>query len=70
MTRGNNTMLRQAYVSSRRLYLGEQMFDFIATTLEMYYRNRLLDIAHSRYRPGTLLRYKYLQDHILKKTKH
>ena len=82
MTRGNNTnnyaeasihVLKEIVCGRVKAYNLIQMFDFVATTMEMYYSNRLLDIAHSRYRPGTLLRYKYLenlQDHILKKTKH
>ena len=32
------------------------MFEFVTVTMEMYYKNRLLDIAHSRYRPGMNLR--------------
>ena len=38
-----------------------QMFDFIITLMEKYYVNRLLDIAHSRYRPGIALKFRQLQ---------
>ena len=38
-----------------------QMFDFIVTLMEKYYVNRLLDIAHSRYRPGIALKFRQLQ---------
>ena len=30
-------------------------------TMEMYYMNRLLDMAHSRYRPGLTLHYQELE---------
>ena len=36
------------------------MFQFITVTMEKYFINRLLDMAHSRYRPGIALRYKAL----------
>ena len=36
------------------------MFQFITMTMEKYFINRLLDMAHSRYRPGIALRYKAL----------
>ena len=36
------------------------MFDFITVTMDTYYTNRLLDIAHSRFRPGLNLRYREL----------
>ena len=35
-----------------------KMFQFVTTTMEAYFTNRLLDLAHSRYRPGVALRYK------------
>ena len=35
-----------------------QMFEFITVIMEKYYTNRLLDIAHSRYRPNIALRFK------------
>ena len=34
------------------------MFQFVTTTMKAYFTNRLLDLAHSRYRPGVALRYK------------
>ena len=76
MTRGSNTnnyaeasirVLKEIVFGRVKAYNLIQMFSFITSTMEIYYSNRLLDIAHSRYRPGTLLRYKYLenlQDHI------
>ena len=76
MTRGNHTnnyaeasirVLKEIVFGRVKAYNLIQMFDFVTTTMEMYYSNRLLDIAHSRYRPGTLLSYKCLekqQDHI------
>ena len=36
------------------------MFQFITLTMEKYFINRLLDMAHSRYCPGIALRYKEL----------
>ena len=71
MTRGNNTnnyaeasirVLKEIVFGRVKAYNLIQMFYFVVTTMEMYYSNRLLDIAHSRYRPGTLLRYKYLEN--------
>ena len=35
-----------------------QMFDFITTVMERYFQNRLLDIAHSRYRAGIELKFR------------
>ena len=35
------------------------MFQFVTLTMENYYVNRLLDMAHSRYRPDIALRYKH-----------
>ena len=76
MTRGSNTnnvaeagirVLKEIVFGRVKAYNLIQMFHFITTTMEIYYSNRLLDIAHSRYRPGTLLRYRDLekqQDHI------
>ena len=37
-----------------------QMLEFITTTMKQYFCNRLLDIAHSRYRPGIAMKYKHL----------
>ena len=37
-----------------------QMFQFITITMEKYFSNRLLDMAHCRFRPGIALRYKEL----------
>ena len=38
------------------------MFQFVTVTMEKFFINRLLDMAHSRFRPGIALRYKELQD--------
>lgn len=76
MTRGNDTnnyaeagirVLKEIVFGRVKAYNLLQMFDFVTTTMEIYYSTRLLDIAHSRYRPGTLLWYKQfenLQNHI------
>ena len=70
MTCGNNTnnyaeasirVLKEIVFGRVKAYNLIQMFDFVAITMEMYYSNRLLDIAHSWYRPGTLLSYKCLE---------
>ena len=34
------------------------MFQFVTKTMEAYFTNRLLDLAHSRYRPAIALRYR------------
>ena len=69
MTRGNNTnnyaeaamrVLKEMIFGRVKAYNLIQMFEFITTTMETYYCNRLLDIAHSRYRPGISLRYREL----------
>ena len=36
--------------------------------MDMYYANRLLDIAHSRYRPGIAIRFKDIHGFSLTKT--
>ena len=79
--RGSNTnniaeagirVLKEIVFGRVKAYNLLQMFDFITTTMEIYYANRLLDVAHSRYRPGTLLRYKELdkQQHHIVSVKH
>ena len=69
ITRGNNTnnyaeaamrVLKEMIFGRVKAYNLIQMFQFITTTMESYYSNRLLDIAHSRYRPGLSLRYREL----------
>ena len=69
MTRGNNTnnyaeagmrIIKELVFGRVKAYNLIQMFQFITTTMEMYYMNRLFDIAHSRYRPGPTLRYREL----------
>ena len=67
MTRGNHTnnyaeagmrVLKEIVFGWVKAYNLIQMFQFVTTTMEAYFTNRLLDIAHSRYRPGVALKYK------------
>ena len=67
MTRGNHTnnyaeagmrVLKEIVFGRVKAYNLIQMFQFVTTTMEAYFTNRLLDIAHSRYRPGVALKYK------------
>ena len=46
-----------------------QKFNFITDTMENYYANRLLDMAHSRFRPGISLRFRDVQTSIKSGTK-
>ena len=39
-----------------------QMFQFVTVTMEKYFMSRLLDMAHSRFRPGIAMRYRELHD--------
>ena len=39
-----------------------QMFEFVTVIMEKYFVSRLLDMAHSRFRPGIAMRYKELHD--------
>ena len=68
-TRGNNTnnyaeagirVLKEIIFGRVKAYNLVQMFEFVTVTMDMYYANRLLDIAHSRYKPGLNLRYREL----------
>ena len=38
------------------------MFEFVTVIMEKYFVSRLLDMAHSRFRPGIAMRYKELHD--------
>ena len=67
--RGNHTnnyaeagirILKEIVFGRIKAYNLIQMFQFITVTMEKYFINRLLDMAHSRYRPGIALRYKAL----------
>lgn len=67
ITRGNHTnnyaeagmrVLKEIVFGRVKAYNLIQMFQFVTTTMEAYFTNRLLDIAHSRYRPGVALKYK------------
>ena len=69
MMRGNHTnnyaeagirILKEIIFGRIKAYNLIQMFQFITVTMEKYFINRLLDMAHSRYRPGIALRYKAL----------
>ena len=39
-----------------------QMFQFVTVTMEKYFMSRLLDMAHSRFRPGIAMHYRELHD--------
>ena len=67
MTRSNHTnnyaeagmrILKEIVFGRVKAYNLVQMFQFVTTTMEAYFTTRLLDIAHSRYRPGVALKYK------------
>ena len=67
MTRDNHTnnyaeagmrILKEIVFGRVKAYNLVQMFQFVTTTMEVYFTTRLLDIAHSRYRPGVALKYK------------
>ena len=71
LTRGNNTnnyaeagirVLKEIVFGRVKAFNLVQMFDFITVTMDTYYTNRLLDIAHSRFRPGLNLRYRELSN--------
>ena len=51
-------MLKEIIFGRVKAYNLIQMFQFVTTTMEAHFTNRLLDFAHSRYRPGVALRYK------------
>ena len=70
MTRGNHTnnyaeagmrILKEIIFGRVKAFNLIQMFQFVTTTMEAYFTNRLLDIAHSRYRPGVALKYKEVE---------
>ena len=65
MIRGNHTdnyaeagmrVLKEIVLGRMKAYNLIQMFQFVTTTMEAYFTNRLLDIAHSRYRPRVALK--------------
>ena len=69
ITRGNHTnnyaeggirIIKEMVFDRVKAYNLIQMFEFIAITMEKYFCNRLLDLAHSRYRPGIAIKYKDL----------
>ena len=70
MTQGNNTnnsaeagirIIKEIVFGRVKAYNLIQMFQFVTSTMEMYYMNSLFDIAHSRHRPGLTLRYRELE---------
>ena len=50
-------VLKEMVFGRMKAYNLIQMFNFITDTMELYYKNRLLDMAHSRYRPDISLRF-------------
>ena len=67
MTRGNYTnnyaeagMRVLKEIVFRRVKAYNLIQTFISTTMEVYFTNTLLDIAHSHYKPGVALKYKEL----------
>ena len=69
VTRGNHTnnyaeggirILKEIVFDRVKAYNLIQMFEFLTNTMEQYFSNRLLDIAHSRYRPGIAVKYRHL----------
>ena len=69
VTRGNNTnnyaeagirVLKELIFGRVKAYNLIQMFQFLTATMDSYYSSRLLDVAHSRFRPGISLRYREL----------
>ena len=69
VTRGNHTnnyaegdirILKEIIFDRVKAYNLIQMFEFLTTTMEQYFCNRLLDVAHSRYRPGIAVKYRHL----------
>ena len=51
-------VLKEMVFGRMKAYNLIQMFNFISDTMEKYYQNRLLDMAHGRYRPGISLRFR------------
>ena len=51
-------VLKEMIFGRMKAYNLIQMFNYITDTMEKYYKNRLLDMAHSRYRPGISLRFR------------
>ena len=70
MMRGNHTnnyaeagmrIIKEIVFGRVKAFNLTQMFQFVTLTMEKYDVNRLLDVAHSRYRPGIALRYTQCQ---------
>ena len=58
--KGGIRIIKEIVFDRVKAYNLIQMFQFITPTMEQYFCNRLLDIAHSRYRPGIAIKYKHL----------
>ena len=67
MMRGNHTnnyaevgmrIIKEIVFGRVKAYNLIQMFQFVTVTMEKYFINRLLDMAHSRFQPCIALRYK------------
>ena len=61
MMRGNHTnnyaeagmrIIKEIVFGRIKAYNLIQMFQFVTVTMEKYFVSRLLDMAHSRFRPG------------------
>ena len=73
MMRGNHTnnyaesgirILKEIVFGRVKAYNLIQMFELITVIMEKYYTNRLLDIAHNRYRPNIALRFKAIYESV------
>ena len=71
MMRGNHTnnyaeagmrIIKEIVFGRIKAYNLIQMFQFVTVTMEKYFMSRLLDMAHSRFRPGIAMRYRELHD--------
>ena len=71
MMRGNHTnnyaeagmrIIKEIVFGRIKAYNLIQMFQFVTVTMEEYFVSRLLDMAHSRFRPGIAMCYRELHD--------
>ena len=51
-------VLKEMILGRMKAYNSIPMFNFITDTMEKYYKNRWLDMAHRHYRPGISLRFR------------
>ncbi len=77
MMRGNHTnnyaeagmrIIKELVFGRVKAFNLTQMFQFVTITMEKYFVNRLLDMAHSRFRPGIALRYRQFMTSDMKST--